>query len=47
MKAVTFQGMQNVEVKEVPDAKIEQPDDIIVRITNRFMIMKMTALNLS
>ena len=30
MKAVTFQGMKNVEVKEVPDAKIEKPDDIIV-----------------
>ena len=23
MKAVTYQGMKNVEVKEVPDAKIE------------------------
>ena len=34
MKAVTFQGMKNVEVKEVADAKIEKPDDIIVRITS-------------
>jgi len=34
MKAVTYQGMKNVEVKEVPDAKIEKPDDIIVRITS-------------
>ena len=34
MKAVTFQGMKNVEVKEVPDAKIEKPDDMIVRITS-------------
>ena len=34
MKAVTFQGMKNVEVKEVPDAKIEKSDDIIVRITS-------------
>ena len=34
MKAVTFQGMKNVEVKEVPDAKIEKADDIIVRITS-------------
>ena len=34
MRAVTFQGMKNVEVKEVPDAKIEKPDDIIVRITS-------------
>ena len=34
MKAVTYQGMKNVEVKEVPDAKIEKSDDIIVRITS-------------
>ena len=34
MRAVTFQGMKNVEVKEVPDAKIEKSDDIIVRITS-------------
>ncbi len=33
MKAVTFQGAQDVQVKEVPDAKIEKPDDILVRIT--------------
>lgn len=34
MKAVTYQGAQNVEVKEVPDAKIEKSDDIVVRITS-------------
>ncbi|MCQ6563498.1 zinc-dependent alcohol dehydrogenase [Paenibacillus mendelii] len=33
MKAVTYQGIKNVQVKEVPDAKIEKPDDMIVRIT--------------
>lgn len=33
MKAVTYQGAQDVQVKEVPDAKIEKPDDILVRIT--------------
>jgi len=33
MKAVTYQGIKDVEVKEVPDAKIEKPDDIVVRIT--------------
>ena len=33
VKAVTFQGAQDVQVKEVPDAKIEKPDDILVRIT--------------
>lgn len=34
MKAVTYQGAKDVEVKEVPDAKLEKPDDIIVRITS-------------
>lgn len=34
MKAVTFQGIENVEVKEVPSPKLQKTDDIIVRITN-------------
>ncbi|MGE5673859.1 MAG: zinc-dependent alcohol dehydrogenase [Mycobacterium leprae] len=34
MKAVTYQGIKNVQVKEVQDPKIEKPDDIIVRITS-------------
>jgi S-(hydroxymethyl)glutathione dehydrogenase/alcohol dehydrogenase len=34
MKAVTFQGVKNVEVKEVQDPKIEKADDIIVRVTS-------------
>ena len=34
LKAVTYQGAKDVQVKEVPDAKIEKPDDIIVRITS-------------
>ncbi|CEI81602.1 putative zinc-type alcohol dehydrogenase-like protein AdhB [Oceanobacillus oncorhynchi subsp. incaldanensis] len=34
MKAVTYQGVKNVEVKEVPDPKIEKPDDMIVKITS-------------
>jgi len=33
MKAVTYQGIKNIEVKEVPDPKIEKPDDMIVRMT--------------
>ncbi|MGR6906216.1 zinc-dependent alcohol dehydrogenase [Lysinibacillus sp. BSL11] len=33
MKAVTFQGVKNVEVKEVQDPKIKKADDIIVRLT--------------
>ena len=34
MKAVTFQGIKRVEVKEVPEPKIQKPDDIIVKVTN-------------
>lgn len=34
MKAVTYQGIKNVEVKEVADPKIEKKDDIIVRLTS-------------
>lgn len=34
MKAVTFQGIKKVEVKEVPDPKIQKPDDIIVKLTS-------------
>lgn len=33
MKAVTYQGMKNVKVKEVSDASIQNPDDVLVRIT--------------
>lgn len=34
MKAVTFQGIKNVKVKDVPSPKIQKSDDIIVKITN-------------
>lgn len=34
MKAVTYQGPNNVIVKDVPDARIEKKDDILVRITS-------------
>ncbi|GAA4852510.1 zinc-dependent alcohol dehydrogenase [Paenibacillus vulneris] len=34
MKAVTYQGIKNVAVKEVPDPKIEKPDDMIVKLTS-------------
>lgn len=33
MKAVTFQGIKNVEVKEVKDPKIKKADDLIIRLT--------------
>lgn len=34
LKAVTFQGMKEMEVKEVPDAVLQKKDDIIVKITS-------------
>ncbi|MGH7838292.1 MAG: alcohol dehydrogenase catalytic domain-containing protein, partial [Candidatus Binataceae bacterium] len=33
MKAVVYNGPRNVSVKEVPDAKIERPTDVLVKIT--------------
>ncbi|SDZ30262.1 S-(hydroxymethyl)glutathione dehydrogenase / alcohol dehydrogenase [Evansella caseinilytica] len=34
MKAVTYQGIKDVQVKEVPDARLEKNDDILVKITS-------------
>jgi threonine dehydrogenase-like Zn-dependent dehydrogenase len=34
MKALTFHGRRDVRVDEVPDPKIEQPTDAVVRITS-------------
>ena len=34
MKALTWHGIEDVRVDDVPDPAIEQPDDIIVRITS-------------
>ncbi|WP_067842751.1 zinc-dependent alcohol dehydrogenase [Amphibacillus sediminis] len=34
MKAVTYQGIKNIEVKEVEDPKILKPDDMIVKVTS-------------
>ncbi|MGZ4031927.1 MAG: zinc-dependent alcohol dehydrogenase [Tumebacillaceae bacterium] len=34
MKAVTYQGIKDVKVKEVPDPELQKPDDILVRITS-------------
>jgi S-(hydroxymethyl)glutathione dehydrogenase/alcohol dehydrogenase len=33
MKALTYQGMKNVKVKDVEDARIKKTDDVLVRIT--------------
>jgi threonine dehydrogenase-like Zn-dependent dehydrogenase len=33
MKAVVYEGPRSVSVKEVPDAKIERPTDVLVKIT--------------
>jgi S-(hydroxymethyl)glutathione dehydrogenase/alcohol dehydrogenase len=34
MKAVTYQGIKHIAVKEVPDPTIEKPDDMIVKLTS-------------
>lgn len=34
MKAVTWQGTHDMQVTEVPDPRIEEPTDIIIRITS-------------
>ena len=34
MKAVTWQGVEDVRVEEVPDPGIEQPTDAIIRVTS-------------
>src|SRR5438270_9344789 len=34
MKAVTYHGKRDVRVDEVPDPKIEQPTDAIIRVTS-------------
>ncbi len=34
MKAVTFQGAKKMKVKEVPDAKLQERNDILVKITS-------------
>jgi threonine dehydrogenase-like Zn-dependent dehydrogenase len=34
MKAVTWQGKRSVSVEEVPDPKIEEPTDIIIKVTS-------------
>ncbi|OMP66138.1 zinc-dependent alcohol dehydrogenase [Domibacillus epiphyticus] len=34
MKAVTYQGVKNVDVKEVKAPEIKKPDDIIVKVTS-------------
>lgn len=34
MKAVTFQGIKDVRVKDVPEPRIEKNDDIIIKVTS-------------
>ena len=34
MKALTWQGLNRVEITEVPDPVIEQPTDAVVRVTS-------------
>ncbi|MDX6297237.1 MAG: hypothetical protein QOI51_1094, partial [Nocardioidaceae bacterium] len=34
MKAVTWQGKRDVRVEEVPDPRIEEPTDAIIKVTS-------------
>lgn len=34
MKAIVYDGLQKVDCREVPDPKIEKPDDMIVKVTS-------------
>ena len=34
MKAVIYNGPRDVQVREVPDPRIEKPTDVLVRITS-------------
>ncbi|MGD6741382.1 zinc-dependent alcohol dehydrogenase [Streptomyces sp. BH106] len=34
MRALTWQGKRDVRIEEVPDPRIEKPDDIVVRVTS-------------
>jgi threonine dehydrogenase-like Zn-dependent dehydrogenase len=34
MRALTWQGIEDVQVQEVPDPRIEQPTDAVVRVTS-------------
>ena len=34
MKALTYHGIEDVRVDDVPDPRIQEPDDVIVRITS-------------
>ena len=34
MKALTYQGVKDVKVKEVNDPKIEKPDDVVIKVTS-------------
>lgn len=35
MKAVVYEGPRKVNVTDVPDAKIERPTDVLVRVRGR------------
>src|SRR6202012_5738036 len=34
MRALTWQGNEHVEVTDVPDPKIQEPNDIVIRVTS-------------
>ena len=34
MKALTWQGIEDVRIDDVPDPKIEEPTDAIIKVTS-------------
>lgn len=34
MKAIVYEGINQVDVREVKDPKIEKPDDAVIKITS-------------
>lgn len=49
MKAIVYDGIQKVQCREVPDPKIEEADDIIVKVIGynmqKAMELKLLILN--
>ena len=34
MKALTWQGVRDVQVRDVPDVRLRHPTDVVVRVTS-------------
>ena len=47
MRAMTYQGAHKVQVDTVPDPIIEQPDDIILRVTATAILGAVTTVGIN